>query len=164
MSESGQNPRLPHRNIDGRSSSISRHYASEAVQPFVAPSMSSLDSAFVLRAIQVFGSTIAKAWRCRAFNSFSASTVSNSVNTSGGLKNTRRHPIDRPLHGNEFALCGSMGETPHDPPKVFRPPLLNFGSAAPCQRTKSLRDSRQRQARRERRPRPRTAHAANHSR
>ena len=27
-----------------------------------------------------------KAWRCRAFNSFSASTASSSVNTSGGLK------------------------------------------------------------------------------
>jgi hypothetical protein len=70
----GQNPRLPHRNIGIRFTPVSRHYASEALQPFVAPSMSSLDSDFVLRAIQVFGSTIAKAWRCRAFNSFSAST------------------------------------------------------------------------------------------
>jgi hypothetical protein len=25
-------------------------------------------------------------------------------------ENTRRHPIDWPLRGNEFALCGSMGE------------------------------------------------------
>jgi acyl-CoA synthetase (AMP-forming)/AMP-acid ligase II len=27
-------------------------------------------------------------------------------------ENARRHPIDRPLCGNEFALCGGMGETP----------------------------------------------------
>src|ERR1700738_1651649 len=27
-------------------------------------------------------------------------------------ENTRRHPIDRPLRGNEFARCGGMGETP----------------------------------------------------
>jgi hypothetical protein len=59
--------------------------------------MSSLDSDFVLRAIQVFGSTIANAWRCRAFNSFSASTVSNSVNTSGGLKILGGIQIDRLL-------------------------------------------------------------------
>src|SRR2546430_230283 len=78
MSLMGQNLRLPQRNIDSRLTSVSRHYASEAVQPFVAPSMSSLDSDFVLRASQVVGSTIAKTWRCRAFNSFSASTVSNS--------------------------------------------------------------------------------------
>jgi len=77
----GQNPRLPQRSIDSRLTLVNRHYASEAVQPFVAPSMSSLDSDFVLRVIQVFRSTIAKAWRCRALNSFSASTVSNSVNT-----------------------------------------------------------------------------------
>ncbi len=61
---SGQNSRLPQRNIGIRFTPVSRHYASEAVQPFVAPSMSSLDSDFVLKAIQVFGSTIAKAWRC----------------------------------------------------------------------------------------------------
>src|ERR1700724_4571573 len=97
----GQNLRLPQRNIGGRLTSVSKHYASEAVPPFLALemwrggcrsnisvsalSMSSFDSDFVLRAIQVFGSTIAKAWRCRALNSFSDSTVSNSVNTSGGL-------------------------------------------------------------------------------
>ena len=52
MSLMGQNLRLPQRNIDSRLTSVSRHYASEAVQPFVAPSMSSLDSDFVLRAIQ----------------------------------------------------------------------------------------------------------------
>src|ERR1700731_880375 len=27
-------------------------------------------------------------------------------------ENARRHPIDRLLRGNEFAICGSMGETP----------------------------------------------------
>src|ERR1700736_5352038 len=27
-------------------------------------------------------------------------------------ENTRRHPIDWRLRGNEFALCSSMGETP----------------------------------------------------
>ena len=52
MSESGQNLRLPQRNIGGRLTSVSRHYASEAIQPFVAPSMSSLDSDFVLRAFK----------------------------------------------------------------------------------------------------------------
>jgi hypothetical protein len=26
-------------------------------------------------------------------------------------ENTRRYPIDRPLRGNEFALCGGVGET-----------------------------------------------------
>src|SRR5881392_323526 len=41
-----QNLRLLQRNIDSRLTSVSRHYASEAVQPFVAPSMSSLDSDF----------------------------------------------------------------------------------------------------------------------
>jgi hypothetical protein len=43
MTGSGQNLRLPHRNIGIRFTPISRHYASEAVQPFVALSMSSLD-------------------------------------------------------------------------------------------------------------------------
>jgi hypothetical protein len=43
MSQMGQNLRLPQRNIDSCLTSVSRHYASEAVQPFVAPSMSSLD-------------------------------------------------------------------------------------------------------------------------
>ena len=38
-----QNLRLPQRNIDSCLTSVSKHYASEAVQPFVAPSMSSLD-------------------------------------------------------------------------------------------------------------------------
>src|ERR1700730_5241633 len=27
-------------------------------------------------------------------------------------ENTRRYPIDRSLRGNEFALCGSVGEAP----------------------------------------------------
>ena len=73
---------------------MSRHYASEAAQPFVAPS----DSDFVLRAIQS-GSTIAKAWRCSALNSFSASTAyppldppENSTNPPPDFSQTQ--PLD----------------------------------------------------------------------
>jgi hypothetical protein len=64
---------------------------------------------FCPEGIQVFGSTIAKAWRCRALNSFSASTASR-VNTSGGLKILGG--IQSTGCSVAFAPCGSMGETP----------------------------------------------------
>jgi hypothetical protein len=91
----GQNLRLPHRNIGIRSTPVSRHYASEAVQPFVAPSMSSLDSDFVLRAFK----SLDRLSRKRGVAEPSTLLRPDCFQFRQHLwrsGNTRRHPIDWP--------------------------------------------------------------------